>query len=140
MRKRESEHLKPLIAKLAEMGFETDCGEGCIDLSPCAKPKAVDIKRLCLTPASPLTYRHRPWLCSQPARATEWWWRQFLKTGLPMLPSCAVWEPRLRPRGTWRSPRGVDAAQRCPGQGNRSAGGRGADGSGAQSQRNLRHT
>ncbi len=42
----ESEHLKPLIAKLAEMGFETDCGEGCIDLSPCAKPKAVDIKTL----------------------------------------------------------------------------------------------
>lgn len=39
-------HLNPLIAKLSEMGYEIDTGSDYIDLRPCGKPKAVDIKTL----------------------------------------------------------------------------------------------
>ena len=39
-------HLKPLLAKLTEMGFMFETGLDFIDLKPCQKPKSVDIKTL----------------------------------------------------------------------------------------------
>lgn len=39
-------HLNPLIAKLGEMGYEIDSGSNYINLHPCGKSKAVDIKTL----------------------------------------------------------------------------------------------
>ncbi len=42
----EPGHLKPLLAKLREMGFECEAGTDFIDLKPLARPKAVDIKTM----------------------------------------------------------------------------------------------
>ena len=38
--------LKPLLAKLTEMGLEFETGRDYIELKPCARPAAVDIKTL----------------------------------------------------------------------------------------------
>lgn len=40
------EHLKPLLAKLSEMGFDCDINDNIIRLKPGGRPKAVDIKTM----------------------------------------------------------------------------------------------
>lgn len=39
-------HIKPVIAKLEEMGFDIEAGEDMLHISPCERFKAVDIKTL----------------------------------------------------------------------------------------------
>ena len=44
--KAEPRHLKPLLAKLSEMGFDCEAGSDFIDLRSAGRPRAVDIKTL----------------------------------------------------------------------------------------------
>ncbi len=44
--KTEPRHLKPLIAKLGEMGLDCEAGADFIELHPSGRPKAVDIKTM----------------------------------------------------------------------------------------------
>lgn len=46
VRNAEPKHLKPLLAKLGEMGFDCEAGSDFIDLHPSGRPKAVDIKTM----------------------------------------------------------------------------------------------